>query len=87
MTGHLLQGEPEPALNDSMEVSGMSERVAIVAGAGGDLGRSVAGKLAAAGPEQVAHSVLPEAIADVIAHLVSDASAPVSGVVVPAYGA
>ena len=49
----------------------MSERVAIVAGAGGELGRATAAKLAAA---------------DIIVYLVSDAAAPVSGAVVPAYG-
>ena len=38
-------------------------------------------------PEVLAHAVSPEAIADLVVYLVSDAAAPISGAVVPAYGA
>ena len=37
--------------------------------------------------ETMAHAVAPEAIADLIAFLVSDAAAPVSGAILSAYGA
>jgi NAD(P)-dependent dehydrogenase (short-subunit alcohol dehydrogenase family) len=37
-------------------------------------------------PGQLAHAVTPQAIADIIAYLVSDAAAPISGAIVPAYG-
>ena len=38
-------------------------------------------------PEVLAHAVAPEAVADIIVYLVSEATAPVSGAIVPAYGA
>ena len=38
-------------------------------------------------PEVLAHAVAPEAIAEVVAFLVSEAAAPISGAILPAYGA
>jgi NAD(P)-dependent dehydrogenase (short-subunit alcohol dehydrogenase family) len=37
--------------------------------------------------EVLDHAVSPEAIAEIVAFLVSDAAAPISGAIVPAYGA
>jgi NAD(P)-dependent dehydrogenase (short-subunit alcohol dehydrogenase family) len=49
MPGHLPGGEAEFVVRDYLEVSGMSDQVAIVAGAGGELGQTVTEKLSAAG--------------------------------------
>jgi NAD(P)-dependent dehydrogenase (short-subunit alcohol dehydrogenase family) len=38
-------------------------------------------------PDVLAHAVTPEAIADILVYLASDSAGPVSGAVVPAYGA
>ncbi len=38
-------------------------------------------------PDQLAHAVTPQAVADTIVFLATGSAAPVSGAVVPAYGA
>jgi NAD(P)-dependent dehydrogenase (short-subunit alcohol dehydrogenase family) len=38
-------------------------------------------------PDALAHAVTPEAIADILVYLASDAAGPVSGAIIPAYGA
>jgi NAD(P)-dependent dehydrogenase (short-subunit alcohol dehydrogenase family) len=48
---------------------------------------NTAGTRAFLTPDVLAHAVTPEAVADLIVYLASDAAAPVSGAVVPAYGA
>ena len=62
----------------------MSGEVAIVAGTGGALGPANRAIFPA---EVMTHAVAPEAIADMIAFLVSDAAALVSGAIPPADGA
>ena len=70
MTGHLPGGEAEHALNRKEKHhdirfpggGGMSQRVAIVVGAGGELGRATAEKLAAAGFTVVAVDRSEEAL-------------------------
>ena len=45
-------------------------------------------RVRAAFPKEVlGHAVAPEAIAEVVAFLVSEAAAPISGAILPAYGA
>ena len=80
----------------------MSERVAIVTGAGGPpevlvntigTGRLGDALLDTAATRQfvpaeaLAHAITPEAIAHILVYLASDSAGPVSGAVVPAYGA
>jgi NAD(P)-dependent dehydrogenase (short-subunit alcohol dehydrogenase family) len=48
---------------------------------------NTAANRAAFPPEALAHAVQPEAVANVIAFLAGDLAAPVSGAIVPAYGA
>jgi len=48
---------------------------------------NTAANRAAFPPELLAHAVQPEAVANVIAFLAGDLAAPVSGAIVPAYGA
>lgn len=72
-------------------------RMAIAVGAAGELGRSTSvkphplldtGRARAEFPKEVlAHAVAPEAIAEVVAFLVSEAAAPISGAILPTYGA
>jgi hypothetical protein len=49
--------------------------------------RHTAGNRALFPAEFLTHAVRPEAVAEVIAFLAGDLAAPVSGAIVPAYGA
>jgi shikimate 5-dehydrogenase len=65
------------------------QRLAVVAGAGGELGRAITRKLVDTGVSVVAVDRNEErlaGIAEVVVFLASEAASPISGAVLPAYG-